>query len=232
VLVGVDRARLVAAARKADPTIELTTPIGAQVGDDVPILLVRGGAPIDVRVLLRALTFADGRRIPQDPAFAVRCIVDVAVRALSTAINDPTSAVEGVDALEAVLARLGHRWLDGSAILDADGAVRLLLPSPGWEELVELALTEVRWYGAGTPQVARRLAALLEHLTRSLAPERQATLIRQRQALDKRLSEIYTDPDELAFVQTSDLMGIGGSVTRPPQKSPTTSSTQRRDKGK
>jgi uncharacterized membrane protein len=215
VLVGVDRARLVAAARMADATIELTVPIGAYVRDDVPILLVRGGAPIDVHVLLRALTFADGRRLPQDPAFAVRCIVDVALRALSAAINDPTSAMEGVDALEAALARLGHRWLDGSAILDAHGAVRLLLPSPGWEELVELALSEVCWYGAGTPQVARRLAALLEDLMRTLPPERQAALRRQRRTLDTHLSELYADREQLAFLQTPDLMGVGGSVKYP-----------------
>lgn len=210
VLVGVDRTRLVDAARRAGATIELVSPIGAYVANDVPILLIRGGSPIDQRVLRRALTFADGRRVPQDPAFAMRCIVDVAIRALSAAINDPTSAVEGLDALEAVLERLAHRWLDGSAILDDEGVIRLLMPSPGWDELVELALTEVCWYGAGSPQVARRLAALLEQLSGSVAPERRAALVRQRQALEENLARIY-HPGELSFVATADSIGIGGA---------------------
>jgi uncharacterized membrane protein len=94
VLVGVDRARLVDVARRAGAMIELTAPIGAQVGDDAPILQVRGDRPMDRRVVLRCLMFADGQRVPQDPAFAIRCIVDVAIRALLAAINDPTSAVE------------------------------------------------------------------------------------------------------------------------------------------
>ena len=213
VLIGVDRARLVDAARGADATIELVAPIGAYVADDVPVLLVRGGSVIDHRILERALTFADGRRAPQDPAFAIRCIVDVAVRALSQAINDPTSAVEGLDAVEAALGRLAHRWLDGSAILDDDGVIRLLMPSPGWDELVELALTEVRWYGARSPQVGRRLAALLENLSGSVPPERHAALVRQRQALEHALARSY-DPDELTFLATADSMGIGGAHAR------------------
>lgn len=211
VLVGVDRARLVRAARRADVTIELTSPIGSHVRHDAPILLIRGGSAIDDRVLRRALTFADGRRVTQDPSFAIRCIVDVAVRALSPAVNDPTSAVEGLDALEAALMHLGQRPIVGSAILDDEDTIRLLLPSPAWGDLVELALTEVRSYGASSPQVARRLTAVLDHLTHSLEPDRQAAVARQREALDRSLTRIYQDPDELAFVTTADSMGIGGA---------------------
>jgi uncharacterized membrane protein len=144
------------------------------VSDDTPIVLVRGGSSIEPTALRDALTFADGRRIEEDPAFAIRCTVDVAIRALSPAINDPTSAVEGLDALEVMLIRLGGRRLQGSAIEDDDGQVRLLLPTPDWDELVDLALTEIRWYGADAPQVARRMTALLDRLSESLPPERHA----------------------------------------------------------
>ena len=215
-LIGVDRARLVQAARAADAIVEITAPIGSHVGDDAPILLVRGGSLVDPTALRHALTFADGRRIQEDPAFAIRCTVDVAIRALSPAVNDPTSAVEGLDALEAMLMRLGQRPLQSSAIEDDDGHVRLLLPSPDWDELVDLALTEIRWYGADAPQVARRMTALLDRLTESLPPERHAALLRQRHALELSLARIYHEPDELAFVGTADDIGIGGS--RRPQR--------------
>jgi uncharacterized membrane protein len=211
-LIGVDRARLVRAAHAAEAVVEVTAPIGSHVGDDTPIVLVRGGSSIDPTALRDALTFADGRRIEEDPAFAIRCTVDVAIRALSPAINDPTSAVEGLDALEVMLIRLGRRRLQGSAIEDDDGQVRLLLPSPDWDELVDLALTEIRWYGADAPQVARRMTALLDRLSESLPPERHAVLIRQRHALELSLARIYHDPDELAFVSTADFIGIGGAA--------------------
>jgi uncharacterized membrane protein len=209
-LIGVDRARLVQAARASEAIIEVTAPIGSSVGDDTPILLVRGGA-FDPTALRGALTFADGRRIQEDPAFAIRCTVDVAIRALSPAVNDPTSAVEGLDALEAMLTRLGHRPLHSSAIEDDDGQVRLLLPSPDWDELVDLALTEIRWYGADAPQVARRMTALLDRLTESLPLERHPALLRQRHALEVSLARIYHDPQELAFAGTADGIGIGGA---------------------
>ena len=210
-LIGVDRARLVQAARDAGAIIEITAPIGSHVGDDAPILLVRGGSAVDPRTLHRALTFADGRRLQEDPAFAIRCTVDVAIRALSPAVNDPTSAVEGLDALEAMLMALGRRPLESSAIEDDDGQLRLLLPSPDWDELVDLALTEIRWYGADAPQVARRMTALLQRLTESLSPEHHPALIRQQHALEVSLARIYHDPDELAFVGTADYIGIGGT---------------------
>lgn len=181
-----------------------------------PILLIRGGSSLDPTPLRGALTFADGRRIREDPAFAIRCTVDVAIRALSPAVNDPTSAVEGLDALEAMLRRLGQRPLHSSAIEDDEGRVRLLLPSPDWDELVDLALTEIRWYGADAPQVARRMTALLDRLTESLQPERHAPLLRQRHALEVSLARIYHDAQELAFAGTADYLGIGG--TAPPQR--------------
>ena len=115
-----------------------------------------------------------------------------------------------------MLMALGHRPLESSAIEDDDGQVRLLLPSPDWDELVDLALTEIRWYGADAPQVARRMTALLQRLTESLSPEHHAALIRQQHALELSLSRIYHDPDELAFAGTADYIGIGG--TRRPQQ--------------
>ncbi len=210
-LIGVDRARLVKAARAAEVVIEVTAPIGCHVGDDSAILLIRGGSSVDPTALQGALTFADGRRLREDPAFAVRCTVDVAIRALSPAVNDPTSAVEGLDALEAMLLRLGRRPLHSAAIEDDQGQVRLLLPSPDWDELVDLALTEIRRYGADAPQVARRMMALLDRLTESLATERHGALIRHRHALELSLARIYDDPDELAFASTADYVGIGGT---------------------
>jgi uncharacterized membrane protein len=210
VLAAIDRAHLVRAARRANAVIEVTAQIGSYVAEDDAILIVRGGSGFEESDLRRALMFADGRSLLQDPSFAIRCMVDVVVRALSAAINDPTSAVEGLDALEGVLRRLGGHPLESVAILDDDGVIRLVVPTPDWDELVDLALTEIRWYGAGTPQVTRRLAALLDGLELSVAPERRAAIARHRLLLDQRLASVYPDRDEREFARTPDRLGIGG----------------------
>ena len=210
VLSAVDRNRLVRVARRAEAVIEVVAQIGAYVAEDEAILIVRGRSAIDEREARRALIFADGRSLLQDPTFAIRCIVDVVVRALSTAINDPTSAVEGLDALEGVLRPLGQRPLRSAAILDDDGAVRLVVPTPEWDELLDLALTEIRWYGAGTPQVTRRLAALLDGLEPAVAPPRRVAIRRHRMLLEEHLASVYADEVERAFARTPDRLGIGG----------------------
>jgi len=210
VLAAVDRDRLVRIARRADAVIEVVAQIGSYVAENEAILIVRGGRGIDEREARRALMFADGRSLLQDPSFAIRCIVDVVVRALSAAINDPTSAVEGLDALEGVLRPLGRRPLHSAAILDDDGAVRLVVPTPDWDELVDLALTEIRWYGAGTPQVTRRLAALLDGLESSVSPSRRGAIGRHRTLLQEHLVSVYSSDMEREFAGTPDRLGIGG----------------------
>ena len=210
VLAAVDRARLVRAARDADALLEVTAQIGSMVGDDALILIVRGGSNVDEHELHRSLVFSDGRSLTQDPAFAIRCIVDVAVRALSAAINDPTSAVEGLDALDVLLTQLAGHPLRASAICDEDKIVRLVLPTPDWDELLDLALTEIRWYGAGAPQVSRRLAALLENLAAVVPPERRDSVARHRMLLEEHLEQVYPDALERRFASTPDRLGIGG----------------------
>jgi uncharacterized membrane protein len=210
VLAAVDCAHLVRVARTADAVIEVRAQIGSHIPDDASILAIHGGSGIAEPKLLRALIFADGRRLPQDPGFAIRCIVDVTVRALSAAINDPTSAVEGLDALEALLRRLGRRTLEVSAILDHDGVIRLVLPTPNWDELIDLALTEIRWYGASSPQVARRLAALLDGLEATVPEGRREAVVRHRRLLEDHLRHAYENPEERAFAATPDRLGIGG----------------------
>jgi uncharacterized membrane protein len=210
VLAGVDHARLVRAAQDADAVIELIAQIGSHVAARAPIFAVHGGTGIDGRELQRSLVLADGRRLRQDPSFAIRCIVDVTVRALSAAINDPTSAVEGLDALDLVLRRLGASDQQASAILDDEGAVRLVMPVPDWSELLDLALSEIGWYGAGTPQVTRRLAALLAGLEAELPGERLDAIARHRGLLDRHLDSVYQDPIQRTFAGTPDPLGIGG----------------------
>ena len=99
VVTSIDRPALVAAAARAGAVIELVPAVGEFVGARGELLRIHGARlePGSVRGLVH---LADERTIELDPAFAVRIVVDTAIRALSPAVNDPTTAVQGLDVLE------------------------------------------------------------------------------------------------------------------------------------
>jgi uncharacterized membrane protein len=180
------------------------------VAPGAPLYRVRGDpARLDLAELRRATLFADERTIAQDPAFAIRAIADLALRALSPAVNDPTTAVQAIDGLEAMLLELAERDLERGHITDAEGTLRLVYPLPDWSEVLDLALTEVRHYGADAPQVARRLRALLLTLRARTPDVRHPALDAHLERLDAAVAVAYADPVARAHASTPDHMGIG-----------------------
>jgi uncharacterized membrane protein len=97
--------------------------------------------------------------------------------------------------------------------LDPDGQVRLVIRTRGWPEYLELGLTELRQYGAVSPQVCRRLRAMLEDLRAGVLPERRAAVQDQLDALDRATDAAFDDPDARALARMSDRQGLG--TTRP-----------------
>ena len=127
----------------------------------------------------------------QDAAFGFRQIVDIAERALSPGVNDPTTAVQALDELHDLLRR-GSAWTFLASVrLADDGSILLRLPRPGWDDYVALALDEIRGYGAGSIQVARRLRHLLLDLRDVAPPFRQEPIDRQLHLLDAALAGEY-----------------------------------------
>src|SRR5207244_2477109 len=108
----------------------------------------------------------------QYPAFAYRIIVDIASKALSPAINDPTTAVIAIDHLQHLLTEVAHRELADDGVGDATGQRRLVVRTPDWDDYLSLAATEIRLYGGSSIQVVRRLRAMLESLVETLPPGR------------------------------------------------------------
>ena len=212
VLAAIDRARAVRVAAAAGVVVEVAMPVGGHVPEGGPLFLVHGDGTVDEPALRECAVFADGRTITQDPAFALRAMVDVACRALSPAVNDPTTAVECLDGQEGVLLHLAERRLEGSALVDEDGTVRLLMPTANWDDLLGLALTEIRHYGAGAPQVVRRMRDLLQSLERGAPEIRRPQLAEQLALLDAAVEREFPDPRELAIARTPDPLGFGAGT--------------------
>ncbi len=212
VLAALDRARLVRAAAAGDVVVEVAVGVGEYLPPGCPLFLIHGSADaLDVADVRRSAILEEERTIAQDPAFAIRAIVDTALRALSPAVNDPTTAVQAIDALETLLTALAGRDLRRGRLADADGRLRLIYPTPTWVELLELSLTEIRHYGADTPQIARRLRSLLLTLRAGCREARSAALDDQLARLDAAVLAAYPDPVARAHAQIPDHLGLGGS---------------------
>jgi uncharacterized membrane protein len=206
---------LVREARRLDGIIEFVPQVGDFVAVDEPLFNLRGGAVgADDGALRRTVAFGAERTLQQDPAFAFRILVDIALKALSPAINDPTTAVLAIDQIHRLLRVVGRRRLHGEEVRDAAGQVRLILRTPNWQDFVQLACNEIRACGAGSVQIARRQRAMLENLMRSLPAPRHAALREQLDLLDRTLPDYYKLPEDLALARVPDAQGLGGASSR------------------
>ena len=143
----------------------------------------------------RPLTWA-GAYVRKDPKYAIRLLVDIAIRALSPAINDPTTAVQALDQIEDLLLRLGQRDLEIGRYNDRNGALRLVMPFPTWDDIVRLAFDEIGFYGATSVQVMRRMNALIADLTRAVPRERRVTLEYWNARLKSTIGRSFADEEE------------------------------------
>jgi uncharacterized membrane protein len=208
----VDARGLLTWANDHDTLVVLRHAIGDFVPSGAALIDIYGRVGDgDVAALRSMVAIGNERTLEQDPAFALRIMVDVAIRALSPAINDPTSAIQVLDYLEEVLLMLGGRpqgaWTEGR---HADGRRLLLIRTPSWADYLALAVTEIREYGADSVQVLRRLRALLEALAASVLPEHVAAVEEELRRLDATIAAHFTGSIDLDRASASDRQGLGG----------------------
>jgi len=203
---------LVSLAERADCLVELVPEVGDYVAAGDPLFRVyQGGGALSDETLRDTVALGQERTLEQDPMFAFRIMVDVASKALSPAINDPTTAVLAIDQIHHLLRDVGGRYLAEGRERDGAGRVRLVYRTPNWEDFVHLAVTEIRQYGRDSIQVMRRLRAMLENLIETL-PELRAPLLHKELALLLNSSRrTFPDLDDQTLAEVSDMQGIGGS---------------------
>jgi uncharacterized membrane protein len=213
IVIAVNVNALIAEALRADVVVELAPRVGDFVATGDPLFRLRGRgvSGADDRLLRHQVAFGRERTLEQDSTFAFRVIVDVAIKALSPAINDPTTAVIAIDQLQGLLHTVGTRDLRNERIFDSQGRVRVVLRTPNWNDFVQLTFSEIRQYGAGNFQVARRMRAMIENVVQGLPEPRTAALCRELQLLDRTTEKLYALPEDLALARIPDSQGLGGS---------------------
>src|SRR6516162_4098217 len=212
IVVAVNVDTLVTEAEKAKGVIEFAPQVGDFVGPGEPLFLLHGGAcTVYERKLRASVVLGDERTMEQDPLFAFRILVDIAIKALSKAINDPTTAVLAIDQLHRLLRSAGTRNLRTDQILDPAGKLRVIFRTPNWEDFVHLAFSEIRFYGAENIQIARRLRAMIVNLTDTLPAQRHFALCKELELLDRTIEKLYVLPEDLKLARIPDSQGLGGA---------------------
>ncbi|MCX5309594.1 DUF2254 domain-containing protein [Streptomyces sp. NBC_00154] len=208
VLREVNVARLVRAARRQGVVLRLIPRIGDFVVPGTPVLAVHGGAAPPRRMLRYTISVGVERTSQQDLAFGLRQLSDIALRALSPAVNDPTTAVQCLDRIVELLAAMVHLPLGAVQHRDGAGVVRLVQDGPEWTDLVDLAFEEIRWCATRSPQVSRRMLAGIDDVVAPAPEDRKGALVRHRELLVKAVERAVPDVSEREFALSPDRQGI------------------------
>lgn len=199
----VDVTRLVEAARTRDAIIVMGVRAGDYVSTGTPIARV-SAEPAATRhvadAVRAAVTLGYERTIQQDLSLGLRQLTDIAVKALSPAINDPTTATHATGHLTDLLIRLQDRRLGAVVHPDADGVPRVRTPQRDLRHYLDLAIGPIRRYGAREPTVLVALLRMLRDIAVAARDDEQrAELERQvrlvldstdRTLLDHDLDEV------------------------------------------
>lgn len=190
--VSTDRLREIAVG--ADVCLVVVPHVGDFVATGMALVTVHGDASsltADQESKIRSsVALGKERDLVDDPAFGFRQLIDIAERALSPGINDPTTAVQCLDHLHDLLRRLAGRALPPARVEIVDHVVRVVAPLLTWEDYVNLALDEIRHWGANSIQVHQRIAAMLDDLSGIVGPQRWMVIEDQKRLLVARLPDL------------------------------------------
>jgi uncharacterized membrane protein len=209
-LQAIDAAALVNLAKDSGGVVEVLVAVGDTVLQSMPLLHVLGAhRSIDERKLRNSIELGGERTFEQDPKYALRLLVDIAIKALSPAVNDPTTAVQALDQIGDLLMRLGQRHLEIGAYRDDDGTLRLVVPFPTWDDFLRLAFDEILYCGATSVQVMRRMNALVADLARAVPKERRPTVEYWDGRLRDTIAHSFADGEARLEALREDRQGLG-----------------------
>jgi uncharacterized membrane protein len=163
----IDVKALVAAAHAHDICLRVSRPIGQFVPKGAPLATLfpasRASTPCK-RAALRAFHLAAVRTMEDDVEFGVLQIVDIALKAVSPAINDPSTAIACIDFLTHILAMAATKRPPTTEVLDNSGALRVVLKQTSFERLLDMAFDQVAHYAQTDMAVCLRVLRALREV--------------------------------------------------------------------
>ncbi|MEO7447442.1 MAG: DUF2254 domain-containing protein [Humibacillus sp.] len=208
-LLGADTEELLRASREASGLVVITSLPGDFIIEGTPVGALHRASTPDPTSLERvratvgaALRTGTERTAAEDVAFGLRQLTDVANKALSPGINDPTTAVHALGHISTLLCELADAELGPVTVRSDDGG-QVVLQRPDLDHLLEVSLTQIRRYGAGDPLVLARLYRLLTELAWHVSPEDAWLVARERRRLDATVEA--GDGDEVTRARLAQL---------------------------
>jgi uncharacterized membrane protein len=160
----IDLERLLAVARDHRVNVRVLRRVGQFVPQGVPLMAVSRAERLPSAgraALLGAFDLGASRTLQQDVEFGVLQIVDIALRAISPAVNDPSTAISCIDQLSRILIRFAARQPPDSLLFDLPGVPRVIVAWIGFERLADAAFEQIRLYSQGDVAVSLRMLRAL-----------------------------------------------------------------------
>jgi uncharacterized membrane protein len=184
----IDVDRLFALAKNYRVRLLVLRRVGHYIPASAPLLRISRSERLPaaaVGELLAAFDIGPSRTMQQDVEFGVLQIVDIALRAISPAVNDPSTAINGIDQLSRILIRFAQREEPTGVHYDLPGEPRLIVPWISFAGLLDSAFDQIRHYGAADVAVCLRLLRALNDVAgvtpssefRTLALERGRRIV-------------------------------------------------------
>jgi uncharacterized membrane protein len=171
----VDSMRLLKLAKAYGLRIRLLRPIGHFVPQGVPLFSVSKSSRLTAErsaELRSAIDIGPMRTLQQDVEFGVLQIVDIALKAISPAVNDPSTAINCVDQLTRILIRWAGRAPPAKVLSDPPHVVRVIMPWIEFDHLLDTAFEQIRHYSVSDVAVSLRLLRALDDLAATIDNER------------------------------------------------------------
>jgi uncharacterized membrane protein len=196
--------RLVGIASDADAVVRFLHRPGHFVVQGLPLARVWPPDAADEVTRSFARSHATGahRTLTQDFAFAIDQLVEIALRALSPAVNDTFTALTCIDWLGDALCKLTVRWSPRNVLRDAHGHIRVITAAPSYERLVQHAFDKIRQSSAGMPAVMiRQLDALAKVALHATSTEQRTVLAAQADMILRAAEASVPEPEDVADVR-------------------------------
>jgi uncharacterized membrane protein len=183
VFKALERSTLIQIGSKYECVLRVLPDYGAYINQGDPVVEVYGETAVPPAQVLKAIYVSPERSVYQDPSYGIRMLVDIALQALSPAVNAPTTAHEVILRLTNLLSMISQRPEPTGAYAEDEHQVRLMQPVFTWEDYVELAFSEIIHYGSDDPQTRKSLTSALDYLLKNIPDTHKPPLERQKALL-------------------------------------------------
>ena len=182
VLKALERSTLLQLAGKYNCIMRVLPQNGIYINQGDAVVEVYGANMLKSKEVLKAIYVDPERSIYQDPAYGIRMLVDIALQALSPAVNAPTTAHQAINRLTNLLLIVSQKPGHTGAYTDDSHQIRLVQPVSSWEDYVQLTYKEIQFYGKDDPQTRASLGTSLDYLLERV-PDTHKPALEEQQAL-------------------------------------------------